>query len=226
MDKVSGCGENVHTIARKEFFSILNSAIIVLHKTESDVEIMHVIDAFYWSYRSADLLELSKINIFKVLSEGDGSKINPLRLAWGHLLKQTKDHKDDTLTRKVIRVFNFLFKIVLRCVVMEDSNFTSSEYSTHASIVNSKKISQAGLVNSAEKVMQQIFEVLFGNVERYLDILSRFDPGWQSLIEDDQIESLNLPQDPKDLLIDDLEFVQRSSGKLETAKAVLKMNEV
>ena len=41
--------------------------------------------------------------------------------------------------------------------------------------------------------MQQIFEVLFGNVERYLDILGRFDPGWQSLIEEGKIESLNLP---------------------------------
>ena len=67
MDKVSGCGENVHSIARKEFFSILGSAVQKLKTSADESNINHIINAFYWSYKSADLIELSKINIFKVL---------------------------------------------------------------------------------------------------------------------------------------------------------------
>ena len=124
MNKVSGCGENVHAIARKEFFSILKRAIEVLKKATEEKEINHILDAFYWSYKSADLLELAKLDIFKVLQEGDGSRLNPLRLAWGHILRQRKDESDATLTRKIVKVFNFLFKIVLRALVNEDTTFT------------------------------------------------------------------------------------------------------
>ena len=103
--------------------------------------------------------------------------MNPLRTSWGHILRQKKDESDDTLTRKVIKIFNFLFKSVLRSIVNEDTTFNISELTSSESIQNMAKRTQSGLINSAERVMQQIFEVLFSNVERYLDVLRRFGPG-------------------------------------------------
>ena len=91
MDQVSGCGQHVHSIARKEFFSILASVVEKLKTREDDKEIKMIINAFYWSYTGADLLELAKINLFEVLAEGDGSRTNPIRMAWGHMLEQSAD---------------------------------------------------------------------------------------------------------------------------------------
>jgi hypothetical protein len=44
-------------------------------------------------------------------------------MAWGHMLQREKEQEDETLTRKIVKVFNFLFKIVLRSVVAEDTSF-------------------------------------------------------------------------------------------------------
>ena len=55
MNKVSGCGEIVHAIARKEFFSILQTATQRLKEEKDEKNISHILDIFYWSYSSADL---------------------------------------------------------------------------------------------------------------------------------------------------------------------------
>jgi len=136
MKKVSGCGEIVHTIARKEFFSILKTATQKLKEEKDEKNISHILDVFYWSYSSADLQELAKIDIFKVLQEGDGNRLNVLRTSWGHILRQKKDEQDYTLTRKVIKLFNFLFKSILRSIVNEDINFNIMELARSNSTVN------------------------------------------------------------------------------------------
>ena len=87
----------------------------------------------------------------------------------------------------MVRVFSFLFKVVLRSIVNEDSSFTS-QLDVHQSAVSMKQRNQTGLVQCAEQVMQQIFEVLFANIRRYIGILDIFGPGWLSLIEERHLE--------------------------------------
>ena len=123
MNKVEGCGEIIHADARKEFFSILRAVVTMLKVLDDVKQINFALDTFYWSYRTVDLVELANTGIFKVLQDGNGSRLSPIRMAWGRILHQKKDQKDDSLTRRVIKVFNFLYKIVLRSIVSEDTSF-------------------------------------------------------------------------------------------------------
>lgn len=61
--------------------------------------------------------------------------------------------------------------------------------------------------------MQQIFEVLFGNVHRYLDVLGRFAPGIHSDLQAQETECFNPEQDPSDLLIDDFDYIESKGGR-------------
>lgn len=79
--------------------------------------------------------DLANIKIFSVLQEGDGTRLNPLKLSWGKLLKQQVDEKDNTLTRKVVKVFSFLFKIVLKSIVNEDVAFTQTADDRQSAVV-------------------------------------------------------------------------------------------
>jgi hypothetical protein len=68
--------------------------------------------------------------------------------------------------------------------------------------------------------MQQIFEVLFSNVQRYLDVLGRFGPGWHSMIEERYLESMGHHQDPNDLLVDDFEYLEAKGGRSKVMQEV------
>ena len=54
--------------------------------------------------------------------------------------------------------------------------------------------------------------MLFGNVHRYLDVLGRFGPGLQSVLEAQHQESANYEQEPTDHLIDDFEYFEENGG--------------
>lgn len=152
MNQVEGCGEIVHKIARKEFFSILTQAAQRLKKATSDDSIMPILDIFYWQYSSEDLQELANTRIFNVLHEGDGTLFNPLRRAWGHRLYYSYDDQYNSVTRGVITIFSFLFKTVLKSIVNEDTVFNVSEDVSH-SVVNVRERSKTNLVRSSESVL-------------------------------------------------------------------------
>ena len=149
IDKVEGCGEIVHSIARKEFFKVIESVISRLRKADLDTkssEICHLIDALYWSYKSSDLPALARLQVFRVLQDGNGQRFNKLRLSWGLTLEENangnKKSKDKTasLPDKIMHAFQFMFKSVLSCIVSEDTAFgiSESDFSMHQSVVNIK----------------------------------------------------------------------------------------
>lgn len=61
--------------------------------------------------------------------------------------------------------------------------------------------------------MQQIFEVLFGNVERYLDVLGRFKPGLSQLASEGFAEQVKAYNESSNILIDDFDYIKDKGGK-------------
>ena len=160
--------------------------------------------------------------------------MHPLRLAWGHSFQLTHPSLGKkSLTYQVSGLFGFLFKIVLKTVVGEDTSFIQNEIlQSHKSVVFNKQRSQEKIVGSSEKVIQQIFEVLFSNVERYLDVLSRFSGSTEDIskamdgneFSDFGPKSANayemrescfggIYQDPNDRLFDDKDYFKEKGGE-------------
>ena len=73
-------------------------------------KLIHLINALCWSYTRADHEMIARLKIFKVLSEGDGSRRNLLRNAWGQNTGEVEKNKTDmSLPTRLMHAFNFLF---------------------------------------------------------------------------------------------------------------------
>ena len=80
-----------------------------------------MLDALIWNYKGEDLDYLAQYDVLNVLQNGDGGQMHPLRLAWGRQIKQKLQKDDNTLTRTVINLFEFLFKQILSQITQIDA---------------------------------------------------------------------------------------------------------
>ena len=64
---------------------------------------------------------LAEYDLIGLLEKGDGGHMHPIKMSWGKQLKQKKPSEDETLTRSVIKMIEFLFKQVLSQVILLDS---------------------------------------------------------------------------------------------------------
>ena len=85
-----------------------------------------LLDALFWNYKGEDLTYVVKSDIVGLLERGDGGQMHPIRMSWGKQLRQKKLSEDDTLTRKVAQMVEFLFKQVLGQVILLDAKDDSA----------------------------------------------------------------------------------------------------
>ena len=58
-----------------------------LKESKDEAEIKSVLNALKWKFLARDHVSLRQLEIFKILHEGDGTKDNKLKKAWGRPLK-------------------------------------------------------------------------------------------------------------------------------------------
>ena len=125
--------------------------------------------------------------------------MGPLRYAWGKYIRQKEEAEDDTLTRHVVKTFEFLFKAILEGIARSDGKDGKSDESP---LINNESHSFVLNEGVAETLMSEAFGVLFGNVTRYLDVLKQLEDGAELLYKEVG-ENMNQEQSFIDYLIDD-----------------------
>ena len=105
----------------------------------------------------------------------------------------------------MVKTFEFMFKIVLQRITMSEGSQEDS--------VELTKTSSYSVFNQkvARLLMSQAFDVLFGNVSRYLNVLKSLDGGTDKLSKEVEDRG-NTEQSVDDKLIDDFFFIEASGG--------------
>ena len=83
LDGVRGCGERISKDISVKFFQIIEIVAEKLKVVNKKDKIIHLMDAICWEYTRKDHDKLAKLNIFRVLSEGNGERNSLLKTAWG-----------------------------------------------------------------------------------------------------------------------------------------------
>lgn len=87
LDDLKGCGLHLEDLAREHFFAILRGLVRQLKEAKEEAEIKAVLNALKWKFLARDHASLRSLDLFRTLHEGDGSKDNKLRKAWGRPLR-------------------------------------------------------------------------------------------------------------------------------------------
>ena len=111
LDGVRGCGERISKDISVKFFQIIEIVAEKLKVVNKKDKIIHLMDAICWEYTRKDHDKLAKLNIFKVLSEGNGERNSLLKTAWGQFTGYiVKDKNEDMqLPSRLMQAFQYLF---------------------------------------------------------------------------------------------------------------------
>jgi hypothetical protein len=150
-----------------------------IKSAKNENNIPQMLQSLYWRYDSEDLVLLSKLNVFNTLCYGDGSMMHPLKKAWGRILRENIIAEEaQSLTKQVLQTFEFLFKVLLKNMLSGDASLLDQENIQdnlrNANLEVAKvamQNSQNNLKKCANNLMEQIFSVMFQNINRYMRVL-------------------------------------------------------
>ena len=119
-------------------------------------KIIHLIDALCWEYTRQDHDSLARLNIFKVLSHGNGECNSLLKAAWGQQTGEVVKDKDSDLQlpSRLMQAFQYLFLTILEGIVADTQ--TSSIYSNEtkeASLSQIMSTTSTGSAQAAESLI-------------------------------------------------------------------------
>jgi hypothetical protein len=122
LDDLKGCGTHLEELARVNFFEILKGLVNQLKDSTEDEEIKAILNSLKWKYLARDHADLRKLDIFRILHEGNGKKDNKLKRSWGRPLKQElfANESDKKLTKEVIDVFEQIFLLTVGRIIKPD----------------------------------------------------------------------------------------------------------
>jgi hypothetical protein len=125
-DGLKNCGESTLKAMRENFFAIIQKLVItVKHFRGPNHYIIKLLNGLAWDYQLDDLQYLVDLNLFEVITKGDGSKIHPLfnaKFAPGVLtninpyLDANIQDESILLGHRVELLKNLLISSVLNCI--------------------------------------------------------------------------------------------------------------
>ena len=183
LDDLSGLGTHMEVLAGEAFFSILERIATRLSESTNERQVLRMIDALMWNYSSANHRPLLKMNLFKLLREGNGRSSNLIKRSWGRpppslVVKPV----EKSITEASFDAFETLFTLVMGRIAEPDAGADL--------VINKKKgyemtsLAKAHyrvVGNDSEELLSQAFDVIFGELDRYANLLDAFDGlDWES----------------------------------------------
>jgi hypothetical protein len=106
-----------------------------------------------------------------VLSEGNGERNSLLKAAWGQFTGEIAKEKTDDmqLPSRLMQAFHYLFQVILGGIVEDtQAGQTSDSEIMEAGLSQIMSTTSTGSAQAAEALINQISEVLFQNIKKYL----------------------------------------------------------
>lgn len=204
LDDIRGCGLSLERQARDNFFLIIEGLLHKLQKSKEETEVRQILNSLRWDYNSTDHAVLERLGIFRMLRDGDSSSEKLTRL-WGSKFKyefifkestaagtvktKDQDRKEDfallnkiELSREVIDIFENVL------VGGMGKSFQSLEHNSSNNTIKLKDNGKKGMmlpnlekfqsvlsVESTLKLLGQAFEILFRELQAFVDFAQKFD---------------------------------------------------
>jgi len=87
LDGLAGCGISCEAGIRSQFFKILSKVTLMLKTSIDRNELKLLLNVLCWNYRTEDHQDLVKLNIFNLLSKGDGTDLSWVNYYTGNYMK-------------------------------------------------------------------------------------------------------------------------------------------
>lgn len=117
------------------------------------------------------------IDIFRALRNGDNSRKNFLKRAWGHILQQkveSEDSESTNLTKELLITFEHLFLTLIGRIVDSDLGESVKTKSRGTSVPMLERAKSVIDTNTSENLLGSAFEVLFKEFDRYITVMAMF----------------------------------------------------
>jgi hypothetical protein len=135
---------------------------------------MQLLNALQWKFLGRDHARLLELEIFKKLRVGNGSRKNLIKRQWGKFMQRLQRDSEEApndFCRELLQTFEHFFLLSVSRLVDSGLGKEQTLKTSGTSLPKLERAKSVVNVDVSERLMNSSFEVLFKEVDRYVNML-------------------------------------------------------